>query len=71
MAAPGYVMVCTAVDGSGECTSQTWLPPPSALPTLTAEQGTELAALVVPVMIIAAGLRIVRDFVTSPSHKES
>lgn len=58
--------VCKSVDpGTGNCLewSEAFV-----LPSLTAEQGTEVAALIIPVMILAAALRIVRDLMLGP-HK--
>jgi hypothetical protein len=56
--------VCDAFDSvTGECVA--WSEA-FVLPSLTAEQGTEVLAIVIPVMIIAAALRIVRDFILKP-----
>lgn len=58
--------VCKTIDqGTGQCVE--WADA-FVLPPLTAEQGREVAALIVPVLVIAAALRIVREFILS-SHK--
>lgn len=56
--------VCKTIDqGTGQCVEWT---DAVVLPSLTAEQGTEVAAMIVPVMILAAALRIVRDLFLRP-----
>lgn len=54
--------------GTGQCVE--WVEA-FVLPSLSAEQGTEIAGMVVPVLILAAALRILRDFLLkSSSNKE-
>lgn len=58
--------VCKSVSPSGECLE--WAEA-FVMPSLTAEQGTEIAALIVPLLIIAAALRIVREFILNSQNK--
>lgn len=58
----GYV--CKTFDpGTGDCVE--WVEA-FVLPSLTAEQGTEIAAIIIPVMILAAALRIIRGLILGP-----
>lgn len=58
--------VCKTLSPDGVCVE--WVEA-FVLPSLTAEQGTEVAAMIVPVLIIAAALRIVRDFILESQKK--
>lgn len=58
--------VCKTLSPEGVCVE--WAQG-FVLPSLTAEQGTELAGMIVPVLIIAAALRIVRDFIAGSQNK--
>lgn len=58
--------VCESVSASGECLA--WAEA-VVVPPLTVEQGAGLAAIIVPVLILAAALRMVREFVVSSANK--
>lgn len=54
-------LVCKTLDaGTHQCVE--WSEA-VVLPPLTAEQGAELAGMIVPLLILAAALRIVRDLI--------
>ena len=53
----GDVLRCVAVDSTGTCTETAWMPPPYALPPMSAQQAAICLGFLIPLWLIGAWVK--------------